>query len=122
MIELGQVYKEYSDMIYRWLLARTGYIAPFTASSTAEAAAKLTSNGWTSQLALENIKPAADGILTVAMQQPASTNWVITFAFVGLEVITGIALIAILFFLRVEKNLPQEQDEIKARHEKEVRE
>ena len=108
--------------VFNWLLARTGYIAPFTASSTAEAAAKLTSNGWTSQLALENIKPAADGILTVAMQQPASTNWVITFAFVGLEVITGIALIAILFFLRVEKNLPQEQAEIKARHEKEVRE
>ena len=57
-------------------------------------------------------------MLTVGLQQPDSVNWVISFAFVGLEVFTGIALVAILLFLRVEKNLPKEQAEIKARHEK----
>ena len=103
--------------VFNMLLAKAGYLAPFTASSTAEAASKLAANGWTSQLALENLKPAADGVLTVALQQPASVNWVISFAFVGLEVFTGIALIAILFFLKVEKNLPKEQAEIQARHE-----
>ena len=103
--------------VFNMLLAKAGYLAPFTASSTAEAASKLAENGWTSQLALENLKPAADGVLTVALQQPDNVNWVISFAFVGLEVFTGIALIAILFFLKVEKNLPKEQAEIKARHE-----
>ena len=106
--------------VFNWLLAQAGYIAPFTASSAADAAAKLSANGWTAQLALENLKPAADGMLTVAMQQPDTVNWVFSFAFVGLEVFTGVALIVILFFLNVEKNLPKEQAEIKARHEKEA--
>ena len=102
--------------VFNWMLAKAGYLAPFTANSTAEAATKLAENGWASQLALENIKPAADGVLTVALQQPANVSWVIIFAFVGLEVFTGIALVAILFFLKVEKNLPKEQAEIKERH------
>ena len=103
--------------VFNWLLANTGYIAPFTATSVADAASRLSANGWTAQLALEQLKPAADGALTVALRQPAGVNWVISFAFVGLEVFTGIALIALLFFLKVEKNLPKEQAEIKARHE-----
>ena len=102
--------------VFNWMLAKAGYLAPFTANSIAEAATKLAENGWASQLALENIKPAADGVLTVALQQPANVSWVIIFAFVGLEVFTGIALVAILFFLKVEKNLPKEQAEIKERH------
>ena len=52
------------------------------------------------------------------MQQPANVNWVISFAFVGLEVFTGIILVMILKFLDVEKNIAKEQAEIKARHEK----
>ena len=55
--------------------------------------------------------------MTVALQQPPSVNWAISFAFVGLEVFTGAALIVILFFLNVEKNLPAEQAAIKERHE-----
>ncbi len=103
--------------VFNWLLAKAGYLAPITASSTADAAAKLAANGWSSQIPLADLKPAADGVLTVAMQQPGAVTSVISFAFVGLEVFTGIALVAILFFLNVEKNLPQEQAEIKARHE-----
>ena len=105
--------------VFNWLLAKAGYIAPFTASSTADAAAQLSANGWTSQVALDSIKTASDGVMTIAVQQPDSVNWVISFAFVGLEVITGIALVVILFFLNVEKDLPRKQAEIKARHEKE---
>lgn len=104
--------------VFNWMLAAAGYIAPITANSTAEAASTLAANGWISQVALENIKPAADGILTVAMAQPASVNWVISFAFVGLEVFTGVALAIILFFLNVEKNITKEQAEIAARREK----
>ncbi len=103
--------------VFNWMLAKAGYIAPFTAGSAAEAASTLTANGWVPQIALENLKPAADGVLTVAITQSASVNGVISFAFVGLEVFTGIALVIILFFLNVEKNLPKEQAEIRARHE-----
>ena len=103
--------------VFNWMLAKAGYIAPITASSVSDAATKLAQNGWTAQVALENLKPAADGVLTIAMAQPSSVNWVISFAFVGLEVFTGAALVVILWFLNVEKNLPKEQAEIKARHE-----
>ena len=103
--------------VFNWLLAGAGYIAPFTAGSVSEAASTLAANGWTAQAALESLKPAADGVLTVAMQQPAGVNWVISFAFVGLEVFTGILLVIILRFINVEKNIAQEQAEIRARHE-----
>ena len=103
--------------VFNMMLAKAGYIAPFTAKSASEAAATLSANGWTSQLALDAIKPASDGVLTVAIQQPHSVNWVIAFAFVGLEVFTAIIAFALLFFLKVEKDLPKEQAEIKARRE-----
>ncbi|MBR3135889.1 MAG: MFS transporter [Clostridia bacterium] len=103
--------------VFNWMLAKAGYIAPFTARSVSEAGQVLAQNGWAAQVALENLKPAADGVLTVALAQPQSVSWVISFAFVGLEVFTGIILTVILFFLNVEKDLPQKQAEIKARHE-----
>ena len=102
--------------VFNWMLAKAGYIAPFLAENAAEASSKLAAGGWTSQVALDQLKPAADGMLTVAMQQPASVNWVISFAFLGLEVFTGIILVIILFFLDVEKGLPGKQAEIKSRH------
>ena len=104
--------------VFNWMLAKAGYIAPFTARSMAEAGQVLAQNGWAAQVALDSLKPAADGVLTVALAQPHSVNWVISFAFVGLEAFTGAALVVILFFLNVEKDLPQKQAEIKARHEK----
>ena len=103
--------------VFNWMLAKAGYIAPFTAKSVAEAGQVLAQNGWAAQVALESLKPAADGVLTVALAQPHSVSWVISFAFVGLEFFTGVALVVILFFLNVEKDLPQKQAEIKARHE-----
>ena len=54
---------------------------------------------------------------TVALAQPHSVSWVISFAFVGLEVFTSIAAFFLLFFLKVEKTIGKEQAEIKARHE-----
>lgn len=101
--------------VFNMLLAKAGYLAPITAKSVSEASSTLAANGWTSQLALENIKPAVDGVLTVGIRQPDSVNWVITFAFVGLEVFTSIAAFALLFFLKVEKTIGKEQAEIKAR-------
>ncbi|MBQ2462800.1 MAG: MFS transporter [Clostridia bacterium] len=101
--------------VFNWMLAGAGYAAPITAGSVAEASSWLAANGQTAQVALESLKPAADGVLTVALQQPDSVNWVISFAFVGLEVFTGIILAVILWFINVEKNIAKEQEEIKAR-------
>ena len=55
---------------------------------------------------------------TIAATQPESVLNAITFAFVGLEVITGIVLAVLLIFLNVEKDIDKKQAEIKARREK----
>ena len=54
---------------------------------------------------------------TVAAVQPDSVQSAITFAFVGLEVITGIVLAIILLFLTVEKDIDKKQAEIQERRE-----
>lgn len=74
--------------IFNALLSRTGYIAP------------------------ELIEGA-----TVAAEQATGTKSFITFAFVGLETITGIVLAALLLFLNVEKDIGKKQEEIKQRRE-----
>lgn len=48
--------------VFNWMLSASGYIAPFTANSIGEASSVLAANGWASQIALDAIKPAADGI------------------------------------------------------------
>lgn len=102
--------------VFNSLLAGAGYIAPITAESVEEAASALAASGLVPQVALETLE-ASGGVYTVAMSQPDSVYQVVTFAFVGLEVITGIVLAIILFFLNVEKNIGKEQAEIKARRE-----
>ncbi len=132
--------------VFNWMLSGSGYIAPtefkmaapqivlpsapdfFSNIGThihswlqpvfdlrAEASAFLSANGLIPQIPVESLQPAK--IVTVAMQQSGGVNGMISFAFVGLEVFTGIALVAILLFLNVEKDLPKKQAEIKARHE-----
>lgn len=75
--------------IFNLMLAKSGYVAPF-------------------------MNEAGE---LVAAQTEAVKN-TITFAFVGLETITGVILAVLLIFLSVEKNINKEQEEIKARKEK----
>ncbi|MDD6800375.1 MAG: MFS transporter, partial [Firmicutes bacterium] len=72
--------------IFNWMLASAGYIAP-----AIDAAGK-----------------------TVAAAQPDRVLNVITFAFVGLEIITGIALAVLLAFLNVEMTITRKQEAILA--------
>ena len=58
-----------------------------------------------------------EGVTVAAAQSEAVKN-VITFSFVGLEVITGIVLAVLLLFLNVEKDIGKKQAEIAARREK----
>ena len=53
--------------------------------------------------------------MTVAAAQSEAVKGVITFGFVGLEVITGVILAVLLIFLNVEKDIEKKQAEIKAR-------
>lgn len=69
-------------------LAKTGYIAPEFIAATGE---------------------------TIGAVQNAATQNVITFFFVGLEVITAVIVIVLLAFLSVEKTIDAEQAEIKMR-------
>ena len=101
--------------VFNLLLAKAGYLAPFSANSVAEASSRLAAQGWVSQIPLADIVPK-DGVWTVALAQPERVYSVITFAFVGLEVITSAIAFFLLIFLRVEKNIGKEQEEIKARH------
>lgn len=72
--------------IFNAMLAKSGYVAP-TVNAAGEIIATQT----------ETVKNA------------------ITFAFVGLETITGLVLAALLIFLTVEKNIGDKQAEIKSR-------
>ncbi|NLO83937.1 MAG: MFS transporter [Clostridiales bacterium] len=63
------------------------------------------------------VKPYMDTAGALIATQPQSTLDMITFAFVGLEVFTGVLLIVILLFFNVEKGLEQKQADIKARLE-----
>lgn len=72
-------------------------------------------NGWlanTGYVAPEII----DGV-TVAVTQTDAVKNVITFGFVGMEVITAVLLVVLLAFLNVEKDIGRKQAEIKARRE-----
>lgn len=75
--------------IFNLLLAKTGYVAP----------------------------ELVDGV-TVAATQNATTQNMITFFFLGLEIIGSVLMIIALRFLNVEKVIDKEQAEIKARRER----
>ena len=99
--------------VFNFFLTKNGYVAPVTASYYAEHMADYA--GLTMQ------GPAAEGIntwladlttygtKTVSFVQTDGTNNFITFAFVGLEVITGLAAAALLFFVNVEKTVSRKQ-------------
>lgn len=72
--------------IFNAMLSKTGYVAP----------------------------ELIDGV-TVASTQSAAVQNVITFAFVGLESITGIILAGLLIFLTVEKTIGKKQSMIRER-------
>ena len=63
------------------------------------------------------VAPEVVNGVTVATAQTEAVKNVITFGFVGLEVITGVILAVLLIFLNVEKNIGKKQAEIKARRE-----
>ena len=63
------------------------------------------------------MKPFTDAAGRLVAVQTPEVQRVITFAFVGLEVVTGLVCAGLLLFFDVEKGLPKKQAEIRARNE-----
>ena len=93
--------------VFNALLSATGYIAPITK-------AEYTGQSGT-QLSAEQIAALTDPKATVAFNQSAGVNTFFTFAFVGLEAITGLVLAGLLVFLTVEKTIEKKHLKIRER-------
>ena len=86
--------------IFNYFLSQTGYVAPITL-------AEYTGQTGT-QLSAEAIAELTDPNATIAFINEGSKGF-ITFAFVGLEVLTGLACAGILLFVSVEKTVARKQ-------------
>ena len=93
--------------VFNALLSLTGYIAPITkAEYTGQVGTQLTP---------DQIAALTDPKATVAFNQSAGVNNFFTFAFVGLEAITGLVLAGLLVFLTVEKTIEKKHKKIRER-------
>lgn len=93
--------------VFNALLSSTGYVAPITkAEYTGQAGTQLTP---------DQIAALTDPKATVAFNQSAGVNNFFTFAFVGLEAITGLVLAGLLVFLTVEKTIEKKHKKIRER-------
>ena len=98
--------------VFNALLSSTGYFAPVT---KAEYLANLPQYaGYVTQLSADQIAALADSG-SVAFIQNSGVNGFITFAFVGLEAITGLVMAGLLVFLSVEKTIAKKHEIIRAR-------
>ena len=98
--------------VFNALLSSTGYFAPVT---KAEYLANLSEYaGYATQLSADQIAALSD-TGSVAFIQNGGVNGFITFAFVGLEAITGLVMAGLLVFLSVEKTIAKKHEIIRAR-------
>ncbi len=93
--------------VFNFFLSKTGYVAPVLQGDYLANLGQYA--GFATQKSMEQIL-ALKATDAVAFIQPAATNDFITFAFVGLEVITGLACAGILMFVTVEKTIKCKQE------------
>ncbi|MBR5739196.1 MAG: MFS transporter, partial [Lachnospiraceae bacterium] len=93
--------------IFSFFLNRTGYLEPVSQAEYFERIGEL--GALTTQKTLAQIQ-ALDPTGAVAFVQSNATNTFFTVAFVGLEVLTGLACAGTLFFVSVEKTIKRKQD------------
>ncbi|MBQ7624486.1 MAG: MFS transporter, partial [Clostridia bacterium] len=92
--------------IFNFFLSSSGYVAPVLQSEYLANIGQYA--GLATQLSTEQIA-ALSSTGAVAFVQNAATNNFITIAFVGLEVLTGLACAGILVFVSVEKTVTKKQ-------------
>ena len=93
--------------VFNALLSATGYVAPVTKAEYVGQA--------NTQLSLDKIAELTDPKATIAFNQSAGVNNFFTFAFLGLEAITGLVLAGLLVFLSVEKTIEKKHQKIRER-------
>lgn len=96
--------------LFNLFLASYGYVAPITVGDLQSGTSIA---GLNTQLTLEQINDLiANNKLdaSIAFVQNSGVNNFITFAFVGLEVITGLACAGILFFVNIEKTINKKHE------------
>ena len=89
--------------LFNLFLSQSGYVAPTTLTEFTKNVGDFV--GLETQLSLEQIMGLKDSTSAIAFIQNENVNGFITFAFVGLEVITGILCALILFFVNIEKTI-----------------
>ena len=94
--------------LFNFFISKAGYVRPVKLveyMSNIEGFANLTT-----QLSTDKILALSDPSSTIAFIQTKGVNNFITFAFVGLEVITGLLSAFILFFVSVEKTISKKHE------------
>lgn len=84
--------------IFNLFLSRLGYVKPIDGADVGSI-----TNAIQSQITLP------DGSITTSFVQNDAVNFFFNFAFLGLEIVTGILCAAILFFVDIEKNIARKQ-------------
>ena len=93
-----------------------GYVAPLTGTSISELFSQLSAKGLTAQLAMEAYAPNADGVYTVAVNQPVGiTRW-FAICVALIPAITYIICATFGYFNDVGEKIPQISRDIQDRH------
>lgn len=100
--------------------AANGYIAPLTGTSLTDIFSQLSSKGLTAQLAMDAYQANADGVYTVAVNQPAGVNRWIVFCVALIPAITYLIMAVFGYFNDVGEKIPQISKDIQERHRKEA--
>ena len=100
--------------------AANGYIAPLTGTSLTDIFSQLSSRGLTAQLAMDAYQANADGVYTVAVNQPAGVNRWIVFCVALIPAITYLIMAVFGYFNDVGEKIPQISKDIQERHRKEA--
>ena len=93
-----------------------GYVAPLTGTSITDIFSQLSAKGLTAQLAMEAYAPNADGVYTVAVNQPVGiTRW-FAICVALIPAITYIICATFGYFNDVGEKIPQISRDIQERH------
>ncbi len=93
-----------------------GYIAPLTGTSISEIFSQLSAKGLTAQLAMEAYAPNADGVYTVAVNQPAGVTRWFAICVALIPAITYLICAVFGYFNDVGEKIPQISRDIQERH------
>lgn len=97
-----------------------GYIAPLTGTSLTDIFAQLSDKGLTAQLAMDAYTANADGVYTVAVNQPAGVNSWLVICVALIPAITYIIMAVFGYFNDVSEQIPQISKDIQERHRREA--